>query len=79
MKVVVHGTVPVEVVIDTDTGTVEQAVVDDEQLSLAAPGVLVPAAVTDFDKKAVDDDTSRKALSIFHNNDVEWPSWQFGW
>ena len=75
-RVTVLFTVSVYAIVDTDEGTVEKVVVDDENRSAAETfyieskdGTLVEFSgqLTEAPRKIVEDPL------------LEWPSWQFGW
>lgn len=64
--------VPVTVVIDTDTGTVERVVVEDEMV-----GLVVPHTGADDTGAEVPEDLLRQAADIAEAN--HWPAWEVGW
>lgn len=75
MRVQVAYTVPVEVVVDLEYGTVERVVVIDECMvydpdeGVRLAGTLEPVE---------DADVIEVARNLAETGDV-WPSWEFGW
>lgn len=75
MEVQVAYTVPVEVVVDLDTGEVSRVVVIDEEVALdSSPrgGVNTREYLPVEDKKIV-----AQAIGIAEN--AMWPAWENGW
>ena len=73
MEVQVAYSVPVEVVVDLDTGEVRRVVVIDEEIALDRQiGVNTREYMPVKDKKVV-----AQAIGIAENS--EWPAWENGW
>jgi hypothetical protein len=65
--------VPVEVVVDTDTGTVQRVVVIDEGIQLDADDNVHGEGYTPLA------DAAARARAREIADTAEWPGWQHGW
>ena len=73
MRTQVSYTAPIEVVIDTDTGTVERVVVIDEGIQLDAGDNVHGDGYTPL----ADETVRARARAIAES--APWPAWQHGW
>jgi len=72
----VSCTVPVEVVVDVDEGTVARVVVIDESIAADTEDG-TPIVTREGYTPLEDDDDWRVVFKIAES--VEWPAWEFGW
>lgn len=75
MRIQVKHTVPVWVVVDTDTQKVDEVYVDDEALERASGGYVDENG----NELALDTATEDAVTTILNDPEIEWPGWNLGY